>query len=59
MEHDKDRTQQHQFNGESPLQEHMVLRIMGKLGMHFVYTTIYYQSTLPRDPKWPIKSREN
>ena len=51
MEHDKDRTQQHQFNGESPLQEHMVLRIMGKLGMHFVCTTIYYQSTLPRDPK--------
>ena len=50
MEHDKDRTQQHQFNGESPLQEHMVLRIMGKLGTHFVYTTIYYQSTLPRDP---------
>ena len=23
MEHNKDRTQQHQFNGELPLQEHM------------------------------------
>lgn len=26
MEHNKDRTQQHQFNGELPLQEHMVQR---------------------------------
>ena len=26
MERDKDRTQQHQFNGELPLLEHMVQR---------------------------------
>ena len=26
-EHDKDRTQQHQFNGEPPLQEHMIFQV--------------------------------
>lgn len=41
MEHDKDRMQQHQFNGELPLQEHMVQREYDHMNTRYVIGVHY------------------